>query len=165
MLERDHISSSLSFIKIENFEFEHISISRQMSFFSLSLSLKTSFWVLARTFWVFQVLLSSSFSKLQTIELEFHWVWNLSGTNSQVIEFWVACSSTRKKGEFVVKNLISQNLWFDTKSEKVFPDFLGPEFEYDIPNSVIILTKFLWGHVERPTLECAPDLLKNASKK
>ena len=82
--------------KIENFELDHLSISRQMNFLSLSLSLEMNFWVLAATFWVFQVLLSSRFSKLQTIKPEFQRVWNLSYKTCRVFEFGLARSSTRK---------------------------------------------------------------------
>ena len=51
-------------------------------------------WFLDRIFQTFQVLSSSSFSKIQNIELEFLQVWNLSFKTCRVFKFPVARSST-----------------------------------------------------------------------
>ena len=43
VLDRAHISSNSSYIKLENFEFEDISSSRKLNFSSSNLRLETSF--------------------------------------------------------------------------------------------------------------------------
>ena len=100
MLEWGHISSNWSYIKLENFEFKQISSLRKISFLILSLSLETSLLSFGSNFSSISILSSLSFLKIQTFELELHWVWNLSSKTCRVFKFRLAHWSTAKYTNF-----------------------------------------------------------------
>ena len=94
MLERAYISSNLSFVKLEDFKFKHISSSRKIDFSSLSLSLETSLLSFGLNILSISRNIELYFLAIQTMELGRHGVWNLSIKTCRVFEFRVAHSST-----------------------------------------------------------------------